>query len=63
MNSVHGLKMGKKKEMCYIFTPFGTEQECQMVYELRVTAFLLYKKQATTPDKSWMGKYREGVKE
>lgn len=55
--------MGKKKEMCYIFTPFGTEQECQMVYELRVTAFLLYKKQATTPDKSWMGKYREGVKE
>lgn len=22
--------------MCYIFTPFGTEQECQMVYELRV---------------------------
>lgn len=26
----------KITKMCYIFTPFGTEQECQMVYELRV---------------------------
>jgi hypothetical protein len=36
VNSEHGLKMENITKMCYIFTPFGTEQECQMVYELRV---------------------------